>query len=66
MFTYTVADGDEDADGISIGANALDANGATIVSTENGVAARLSHSGKSPAYTQYVDGVAPVLTDRPR
>ena len=50
-------------DGISIGANALDANGATIVSTANGVAASLSHSGKSPAYTQYVDGVPPMLTE---
>ena len=63
VFSYTVSDGDEDGDGISMGANKLALNGATIVSTANGVAASLSHSGLSPAYTQYVDGVGPALTE---
>ncbi len=42
-FTYRVVVEDEDADGLSIGASALEANGGTISS--NGVAADLSLSG---------------------
>ena len=62
LFSYTVVDGHEDTNGISINANKLTHNGATIVdaadSTKNAV---LTH-GVEPADPDHkVDGVRPVF-----
>ena len=62
LFSYTVVEGHEDTNGISINANKLTHNGATIVdaadSTKNAV---LTH-GVEPADPDHkVDGVRPVF-----
>ena len=59
VFTYTVAEDDEDTDGIAIGANKLSANGAIIAS--NGKTADLAHIAE-PASGHNVDGVRPTMT----
>ena len=46
LFTYTVAEDDEDIDGIAIGANTLSANGGIIAS--NGKNADLAHLAQCP------------------
>ena len=59
VFTYTVAEDDEDTDGIAIGANKLSANGAIIAS--NGKTADLAHIAE-PASGHNVDGIRPTMT----
>ena len=66
LFSYTVVEGHEDTNGISINANELTHNGATIVdaadSTKNAV---LTH-GVEPADPDHkVDGVRPVFRAQP-
>ena len=60
VFTgYTVAEGDEDTDGISIGADKLTLNGGTIKKAGDTVNATLTHSATTAAAGQKVDGVRP-------
>ncbi len=60
VFEYTVAAGDTDADGISIGANALSLNNGTITDT-TGNAAVLTHTAVSDASAHQVDGILPKI-----
>ena len=57
-FSYTVATGDEDADGISVAANGLQTNGATL-SLAGGAAPRLTALTAQTGHK--VDGVRPAL-----
>ncbi|MDE0521019.1 MAG: fibronectin type III domain-containing protein [Boseongicola sp.] len=60
MFTgYTVAEGDEDTDGISIDADSVDLNGGTIKASDNAENADLRHSGAAADADRKVDGVRP-------
>ena len=59
-FTYTVAEGDEDTNGISIGANKLSANGAIIASSAKN--ADLTHNAQT-APGHKVDGIRPTMTN---
>ena len=57
-FSYTVAENDEDTDGVSIGANKLTLNGGTI----RGAASQdadLSHATLAPQSKHKVDGIRP-------
>ena len=56
VFSYTVANGDRDADGISVAADALALNGGTI-RDEVGNAADLRHAAVAASANQQVDGV---------
>ena len=58
VFGYTVAAGEVDADGIAIGANALDLNGAAIVDADDH-AAVLTHAAPAAQPGHRVDGVRP-------
>ena len=59
---YTVAANDEDADGLSIEASKLDANGGTIKSTADATKdAVLTHAAVSDSANHKVDGVKPTL-----
>ncbi len=60
VFFYRIQDGDEDMDGISIGADKLDLNGASIVGT-TGTDAVLGHAAVPDDAGHKVDGVRPVL-----
>ena len=60
VFFYRIQDGDEDMDGISIGANKLALNGASIVGT-TGTNAVLNHAAVPDDAGHKVDGVRPVL-----
>ena len=61
VFRYTVAEGDADADGISVGADALSPNGGAITDLA-GNAATATHAAPS-AFTEHkVDGVRPVVS----
>ena len=60
VFFYRIQDGDEDMDGISIGANKLALNGASIVGT-TGTNANLDHAAVPDDVGHKVDGVRPVL-----
>ena len=60
-FRYTVQEGDWDADGVSIGANALRVNGATIA-TDRGVALSPEHDAMPFDGVHRVDGVRPVVS----
>ena len=61
VFSYTVAVGDSDTDGISIAADKLSLNGGTIKdAAEN--AAELSHSAVSAQAGHMVDGIRPTIT----
>ena len=60
-FTYTVAVGDSDTDGISIGANKLSLNGGSIKEAMDNHA-DLSHSTLSPQSRHQVDGVRPTIS----
>ncbi len=60
VFSYTVAAGDTDADGISIGANALSLNGGTIKDAA-GNAATLTHTAVSAASAHKVDTQNPSI-----
>ena len=59
LFRYTVAEGEVDDDGISIGANRLDLNGGSITDG-GGNAAALTHEAIENQPDHRVDGVAPV------
>ena len=54
-FRYTVRSGDEDTDGVSIGANALSFNGGTIKDAST-LAADLDHSAEAADANHKVDG----------
>ena len=60
VFTYTVAAGDEAADGIAFAANALSLNGGSI--KDGGDAAGLTHGAVAADSGHKVDGVQPVRT----
>ena len=61
VFSYTVAKGDRDADGISVAADALALNGGTI---KDGLdnEADLSHSAVAASASHQVDGVLPSVS----
>ncbi len=60
VFAYEVADGDEDTDGVSVGANQLRLNGGTIKDeAEN--AAELAHEAVAADMGHQVDGVRPAF-----
>ena len=59
VFTYTVAEGDEDTDGIAIAANQLTLNGGTIMAGTE--AANLSHAALAADSGHKVDGVRPTF-----
>ena len=58
VFSYTIAEGDLDRDGIAIGANELALNGATIRDSL-GLDAKLGHDARSAQLGHKVDGVPP-------
>ena len=60
VFTYTVAEGDADTDGIAIAANKLALNGGTI--RAGTVDATLTHAAVAAQSGHKVDGVRPTLT----
>ena len=63
VFTYQVAEGDADADGIAIGANRLTLNGGTIsASSDTLVGAVLTHAAVPAQPAHRVDGVRPTLS----
>ena len=64
VFTYTVASGDEDSDGIVIAADALaNHGGSTITLTSDGAtAAALDHAGVAASTSHQVDGGAASLS----
>ena len=64
VFSYTVASGDSDTDGISIAADKLTLNGGTIKDAADN-AANLSHSGLSAQSGHKVDGIRPTVIARP-
>ena len=55
-FEYTVQEGDRDEDGISIPANALSLNGATITAPDGATEAVLTHEAVAPEGSSKVDG----------
>ena len=60
LFAYTVAEGDEDADGIEVVADSLTLNGGGIQAAGGLAAAALSHSAlQDPVHA--VDGIAPTV-----
>ena len=61
VFSYTVASGDNDTDGIAIGANKLVLNGGGI-EDNTGNSADLSHSALSTQPSHGVDGIRPTIT----
>ena len=60
VFAYTVREGDEDTDGVSIEAASIGLNGGAIVDGAGG-AARLAHPGVAAQGGHRVDGVRPAL-----
>jgi uncharacterized repeat protein (TIGR02059 family) len=60
-FTYTVVNGDTDADGIAINANTLELNSGTIKDAANN-AATLTHSAVTASTSQKVDTTAPTFS----
>ena len=58
-FSYTVVEGDEDTDGIAIGASKRDLNGGTIQAGT--MAAVLTHAAVSGGSSHKVDGVRPTF-----
>ena len=67
VFSYTVATGDEDHDGISWGANALGLNGGSIkfmhTDPAEQVDAVLDHAAQGALSAQKVDGTKPTLVE---
>ena len=61
VFSYTVAEGISDDDGIAIGANKLTLNGGTIKDDANN-AANLSHNALAVQTGHKVDGVRPTIS----
>ena len=59
-FSYTVATGDLDTDGVSVSAGRIDLSGGTI-EDEAGNPAMLDYPGVEPSLSHRVDGVKPVL-----
>ena len=60
VFSYTVAEGDEDTDGIAVGADALALNGGAI-DDGSGSAATLAHAAVAASTAHQVDGVRPTV-----
>ena len=60
VFSYTVATGDTDTDGIAIGANKLTLKGGSIKNTDTH-SANLSHSAVSAQSGHKVDGIRPTI-----
>ena len=60
LFTYTVAEEDEDTDGIAVVANSLALNGGAIRSTQSSLNASLTHPTLQ-ADGHLVDGIAPTV-----
>ena len=56
LFVYVVQAGDVDADGLSIGADALEMNGGAITAPDDTVRADLSHRAWAPGSAYKVDG----------
>ena len=64
VFSYPVAVGDRDADGMSVGSNALTLAGGRIRDAANTIDALITHSVTLPNAAKHkVDGVAPMVTD---
>ena len=61
VFSYTVASGDSDADGVAIGENKLSLNGGTIKDAADNDAT-LSHSAVAADSGHLVDGVGPTVS----
>ena len=61
VFSFTVAEGDSDTDGISITANKLTLNSGTIKDAADNVAT-LSHTALSTQPSHGVDGIRPTIT----
>ena len=61
VFTYTVAEGDSDDDGIAISANKLTLNGGAIKDAADN-AANLSHEALSVQTGHQVDGIRPTIS----
>ena len=64
VFSYTVASGDNDADGISVGANKLSLNEGSIKDAAN-KATELTHSALSAQTGHKVDGIRPTIKRAP-
>lgn len=60
IFTYTVREGDEDQDGLSVQSGSIDLNGGTIIGA-GGVGADLSHDGMAKQDWHRIDGVRPTF-----
>ena len=56
VFKYVVQAGDQDDDGLSIAANALELNGGAITAPNDTVRAKLSHGAVRPGAASKVDG----------
>ena len=62
VFRYTVADTDEDTDGVTIDANTLKLNGGSIKKHNADINADLTHEAhQDPKWVKTVDGITPVL-----
>jgi methionine-rich copper-binding protein CopC len=61
VFSYTIEDGEQDADGIAIVGNSLALNGGTILTGTNGAIA-LGHSGAPDNAGYVVDAAAPAVS----
>ena len=64
LFSYTVAQGDSDDDGISISANKLTLNGGSIKDSADNPA-NLAHSALAAQPDHEVDGIRPTITTDP-
>ena len=61
VFSYTVAEGDSDTDGVAVGENKLTLNGGTI-KDEDDNAANLAHDALAAQPGHKVDGVRPTIS----
>ena len=64
VFSYTVASGDSDTDGIAISANKLSLNGGSVQDAASN-AADLAHTALSAQAGHKVDGIRPTVTRAP-
>ena len=62
VFEYKIGTTENDADGISIGSDALDLNGATITEVGNGKTAIITHDAVADNGAFMVDTIAPVVS----
>ena len=60
IFAYTVVEGEEDHNGVSVPAGSINLNGGTVQSSGE-IGASLSHSGMSDKDTHRIDGVRPTF-----